>query len=102
MPIVREIDSFRLSLGHIGAWVKVNKATAAVVTMDALPTTEAAEGIIEWYGVGSVTFSPGIGATIICDGYVSTVALHARYATAAWKWDPVTREYNLSGYVTVT
>jgi len=102
MPIVRELDSFTLGTVHIGVWVKLDKGTAAVVTMPALDTTEDAEGIIEWYGVGSVTLAPGNGATIRCDGYASTLVLHARYATAVWKWDAALREYNVSGYVTTT
>lgn len=102
LPIVREADSFTLNMGHVGKYVKVTKATAAVVTMPLLPTAEPVEGIIEQYGAGAVSFSPVSGVSLRCDGYAATITLHGQYANAGWKWDPENREYTIFGYVTVT
>jgi hypothetical protein len=88
----------------LGRYVKITKATAAVVTLPPLGTTDPAEGIIEQNGAGNVTFSAlsGSGINLRCRGFTSTIATNAQYAQCAWKWDPVYREYTLSGDLTVT
>lgn len=103
LPIVRETASFKLQLKHIAAWVRVNAATVTTCTMDALPVTEAAEGIIEQQTTtGVITFSPGSGCSgLRCRGG-TTITTNAQYAVAMWKWDPVERVYIITGDLTVS
>jgi hypothetical protein len=103
MPIVRESASFTLGMKHVGAWVKLNASGATVVTMPPLPTTEAVEGVIVQYTAsGVITFSASGGSTVNCRGKTSTVTTNAQYAPISWKYDPVDREFLLSGDATVT
>lgn len=104
LPIVKEPESFTLGLQHANAYVRVTKATPATVTIPALPGAEPYEGVIEQAGAGQLTFATqtGSGVLLRCRGYTSTLLSNAQYAPIGWKWDPSTREFIISGDVTVT
>lgn len=103
LPIVRETGvALRMGVQHVNAWVQVSNASAIAFTMDALPLSTPASGIIEATGAGTITFGTGTGATRVCRGSSSTITTAGQYAVIGWMWDPITRVFHLFGDATVT